>query len=67
MNGSLTGQGSALPDDHFEGHFSHGGIITGLKKISFLPPYCVRAGSGETGRGEKKGDKGAEHSSKGEG
>lgn len=67
MNGGPTGQGSALPHDHLEGHFSHGGIITGLKKISFMPHCCVRADSGEIGRREKKGDTCAEHSSKGGG
>lgn len=67
MNGSPTDQGCALPDGHFGGHFSHGGIITGLKKISFMPHYCVRADGGEIGRGGKKGDECAEHSSKGGG
>lgn len=67
MNGSPTDQGYALPDDHFADHFSHRGIVTGLKKMSFMPHYCVRAESGEIGREENKGDTCTEHSSKGGG
>lgn len=54
MNGSPTDQGCALPDGHFGGHFSHGGIITGLKEISFMPHYCARADGRNWERGKER-------------